>query len=95
MRVSFMINLKEEDKYPEHIYSRDEEGAKASEIRSAIAKEFAGYIIEGSKENQPYIYVTLVPIREKNSKMAASITSPDLSFKNEVREELIAFVKSY
>ena len=93
--ISFTIFLKEEDRYPEHIFSRDEEGSKASEIRSAVAQEFADFVIDGNKENQPYLYITLVPIREKGSKAAASIVSSDLCFKNEVREELIAFIKSY
>ncbi|WP_033544181.1 hypothetical protein [Planococcus sp. CAU13] len=93
--ISIIVYLKEKDKYPEHIFSREEDGSKASELRSAVAQEFADYIIDGNKENQPYLYITVVPIREKGSKMAASIVSSDLCFKNEVREELIAFIKSY
>lgn len=92
--VSFTISLKE-DKYPEHIFSREEEGNKASEIRSAVAQEFADFVIDGNKENQPYLYITLVPIRETGSKVAASVVPSDLCFKNEIQDELIAFVKSY
>lgn len=94
--ISFVVYLKEEEKYPDVLYSRKEESDKASALRSAVAQEFADYIIDGDREDQPFVYITLVPIREKDSAItAASIVSSDLCFKNEIREELIAFIKSY
>lgn len=94
--ISFTVYSKEEEKYPEVLYSRKEESDRASALRSAIAQEFADYIIDGDREDQPFVYITLVPIREKDSAItAASIVSSDLCFKNEVREELLNFIQKY
>ena len=93
--ISFIVYSKQENRDSEHIFSREEEGGKANALRSAVAQEFADYIIDGNKENQPFIYITLVPIREKGGITAASIVSSDLCFKSEVREELLNFIQKY
>lgn len=93
--ISIVVYLKEKDTYSEVIFSREEEGSRASFLRLAVAQEFADFIIDGNKENQPFVYITLVPIKAKGSTTAASIVSSDLCFEKEVREELIAFIKSY
>lgn len=93
--MSLNVFLKEDGKYPEVIFNRIEEDTKITNIRSSVSDEFANYIIEGKPENQPFIYISPSPIREKNSGLAASIVPSDLSFKVEIQEQLIKFIKEY
>lgn len=93
--ISLNLFLKEEGKYSEVIFNRIEEGSKINNIRSAVEDKFTDYIVEGKLENQPFIYISPSPIREKNSGLAASIVPSDLSFKVEIQEQLIKFIKEY
>lgn len=93
--VSLNLFLKEEGKYPEVIFNRIEEGSKINNIRSAVEDKFTDHIVEGKPENQPFIYISPSPIREKNSGLAASIVPSDLSFKVEIQEQLIKFIRAY
>lgn len=93
--ISLNVLLKEENKLPEVIFSRTEDGSKIADIRSAVIEKFSNDIIDGGPEKQPYIYITPVPIKKGNSKTAANIVPSDVSFKIEVQEQVVKFIKEY
>ncbi|TWT07327.1 hypothetical protein FQV26_05815 [Planococcus sp. CPCC 101016] len=91
--ISLNIFLKERNKQPEFIFGSTKENRKASALCTAIEEEFADYIIEGRPEDQPFIYLSVSPIREQNSGIAASIVPANLNFKVNIQETLISFIK--
>lgn len=92
--ITFILSSKKENEFPNHVLTRDEEGNKASLLYSAVEEKFANYIVENSPESEPFIYITLSPIKEKGEKAIAGVV-PVTCFKDEVLEDITQFVKEY
>lgn len=89
--ISFNLDVKEEGKYPESIISRFEEGDKASVLFSKVKEQFADSLVEGTPENQPFLYMKTVPIVNGGEVTAASII-PTAHFKMGIKEEMLDFI---
>lgn len=93
--ISLDLFLSEKSKGSSFIYGRNEESGKANRMYRDVEKEFADHIVKGRPEDQPFIYVSFSPIRERNSGIAASIVPQNLNFKVELQEMVVKFIKEY
>lgn len=91
--ITFSLKLKEEDKYPERIITRDFEGKGASELFEKVKVEFSNYLVKGNQDDQPFIYMDLCPVRTGHEKNVAASFTPQACFKKEISEQIIEFIK--
>lgn len=88
---SFILGMKEENKELEHILSFEENGGRPSALLRQVKEKFSGSLIDGDPENQPFLYIKVVPIKTAGSNIAASII-PSACFKVDVKKEMIEFI---
>lgn len=90
----FYLYLKEEDKDLESLVGFCEEGEKSqvpSEVFRKVKEKFASNLVDGNPEDQPFLYMNIVPVRKEGSNVAASIT-PTACFEIGIKEEIINFI---
>ncbi|MEK6189965.1 MAG: hypothetical protein N2A99_03125 [Carnobacterium alterfunditum] len=93
--ISLDLFLSEKGKDSIFIYGRNEESGKANSMYRGIEEEFADHTVKGGPEDQPFIYLSISPIRERNSGIAASIVPQNLNFKVEMQEAVVKFMREY
>ncbi|MDU9695802.1 hypothetical protein O0Q50_32055 [Priestia aryabhattai] len=91
--ITFALKLKEEDKYPERIITRDFEGKEASELFKKVKEEFSDYLVKGDQEDQPFLYMDLCPVTTGHEKIGLASLTPQACFKTEISEQIIEFIK--
>lgn len=89
----FSIELKEEKKDLESLLSFEEEGKKNNDLFRKVKEKFADSLVDGDSQDQPFLYMKIVAIREPGEDYIASYMSR-ACFKIEVREDLIEFIHS-
>lgn len=90
----FHLYLKEQGEDLKSLVGFCEEGEKSqkpSEIFRKVEEKFSSNLVDGNPENQPFLYMNIVPVRKEGSNFAASIT-PTACFKIGVKEEIIKFI---
>lgn len=80
----------------QNILSFCEEGEKSgkpSAVFSEVQEKFANSLVNGNPEDQPFLYMKVVPVRKAGSNVAASII-PTACFDVKVKEEMINFINN-
>lgn len=90
--VCFELYLKEEGKDLESIISRDYVDNGASTLFSKVKEEFSSYLVPGNKEDQPFLYMKLTPIKTERNQIASII--PTAYFEVGIQDELVKFIET-
>lgn len=88
----FYLELKEENQELKTIMSFCEDGEKPNVVFQKVQEKFGDNRVDGKPEQQPFLYVKVVPVMPKGSRMAASIIST-ACFEIGVKEEMLKYIR--
>lgn len=89
---AFHLQLKEKDKPLETIYHFNADSGEANEIFGKVKEKFSDALVAEKQENEPFLYMKVMPIREPGSQTAASII-PTACFNVSVKEDMFEFIR--